>query len=345
MTNKSLPQIVTLVEEELPQKYINYEAQSSIDSGSTTNGDDISLTDTSKSWTVDEHINKIVKINCADGVTFDYGLVASNTSTKLVFDHVLSIPTTENCTYVIIDTLVLDSQYPMIVAFDVRTYDCGLILPTVSSEVERKKIHLYIEKSTNGVHKVPIVCRGTDTILNKKYVTLEHQYEGVTLYLHTWITNHFDVLSTYRILRLATGYTNDNTPITDTDWTVISSNLIVDKYKRFIPLVRSGNTYIHYTSLITSIFEVEFTANIRKTGGAGGQEADITVAKRLLDGTLVYYDTRTSTSRFGTGEGVQTISVKIPVELSYGEEIVPVARITSGNIVLETGSQITIREF
>ena len=341
---KSLAQQIQIVNENLPLQSIDYIAPATdLDSGTSSGGSNTTLIDSTKTWTVDEFVNKVVKINCNNSAVFEYGVVASNTSNTLTFDSELVFAVHDNCDYKILNTLEVPEKFPLIVAFDVRLNDCAILLPKMNSDLERKSIHSYIELADNGDNKVAIVCREGDDFLQQKWGTLEHKFEGVTLYGHNFGRPHYDVISTYNIKRYANGYTTADTNITSTTFEYMGANLNYDVFKRFVEVNDSGQNWIQYTSLIPSEFELEFTALVDKSGG-GGSVVDISFNKKTKEGVETLLNTRVSIVSLSAGADKETISFKVPVTLNYGDRVIPTAKRTTGTILLKAGSQVTIRE-
>ena len=317
-----------------------------IGSGTATSGTTNSLTDTTKTWTVNQHVDKVVKISDSTLGIFEYALVLSNTSNTLVFDDVLLTTPVATNAYRILNTYPIEyNKLDTIVAMDVRE-NCGaVVLPVSNEDIERNYAHIYNERALNGDHHTIVMCRGTERQLGNKYGTLEHRYEGVRLHAHTWLTPHWDVLQTYNIKRFASAYWSVDEPITTTDFAYLgdTTKLVLDKKKRFTSIDRSGKRWIKYTSLVPSDFHVTFNCLVSKTDGGNS----------VIEFSLAKYDYETDTitemtERIGVirlsvaGEG--TVSVTMPVSLTHNDEIICIARRSAGTIVLQTGSSIEISE-
>lgn len=316
-------------------------------SGGISSSDENSLTDENANWEGDEWIDKVVRISRHEFEECLFAIIQSNTSDTLFFDHPIEFTSCPNCTYSIIPTYVVDiKQLPVIIAMDIRQNHGAVVLPKVDLEAERKSIHVYVELSSNGQYICPVIGRQNDFQVGVKYGTLEHFSEGVRLYAHNWGVPHWDVINAYNIKRFAAGLWTANEPVTSSSWQLLSANeeLEFDFLKRFVPIDRTGNRWIRYTSLLPKDFFINFTAEIQKTGAGG--ELSISVAKKSgTDGTIEYLDTRKSTTAFGGGDGRDSISVEIPVQLERNDEIIPVARRTSGTFSVLSGSSFKVIEF
>jgi hypothetical protein len=311
-----------------------------------TSGTDTTLTDTTQNWGINQWKDHIVKIYKNGGADFQFGVVLSNTANTLTFDDNLIGAPCNLCMYKIIHTYIIPPErLPFILAVDNRNGEGGVILPKVTPDIERRYVHVYMER-TVGDTEVPIISRTTDRQGGVKYGVLEDRNEGVRLYTHQWQSEHWDIISTYNIKRFTTAYwLNDtNVPATNNVFHIVSpvANVTTDFYKRFRPVERDGNIWWRYTSLIPQYFYMIFTANISKTGGVG--DAQITWRKRHADGTIEDLDTRSSGTRFGAGAGENTITVEVPVLLSRNDEVTPILAKT-GTFVVEQGSYIKIIQF
>jgi hypothetical protein len=327
-------------------KTINYVAVPDLDSGNVVSATSNSITDTSKSWTVDEWKDKLVRIACSLTSIFTYGLVLSNTSDTLVFDDVLLNTPTPSCTFRIIDTIALSNIDPdTIVACDIRVNSTAVVLPRSIEANERKYVHAYNEMANNGDHSTIIMCRGTERQLGQKYGELNHKYEGVKLYTHTWLAPHWDVLQTYNIGRYADGNWVTDEAITTTAFAYLgdTGKLVYDPPKRFLPINVSGKQWLRYTSLIPRRFLVMLSVAIEKVGG-GNSVVELAVAKRdFATGVVTNLTSRIGVSRLSVA-GQSTIAISIPVELSYGDEVILLGRRDSGTIIVQTGSGVDVIE-
>jgi len=327
-------------------KTINFVPEAPHDTGDVTGGTITTLVDSTKTWTVDEWIDKIVKIEINGDM--EYGVVLSNTADTLTFDDDLIFEPCVGCVYHILDTKVVTPEdLNLMLAVDCRDYPGGVLLPKVTGAFERKYIHTYIEKSNNG-NTIPVMSRGTDRQLGVKYGTLEHATEGVRLYAHTFLTDHWDIIQSYNIKRLASEYLDDDVDLAGdtTDWQEImaSAKTVTEKLKRFVAVVRDGTTWLRYTSLLPKDFFVNGVIQAIKTGGGVGECYATIRIKDGVTGVETDYTTRDIYSRFGSGEGAQAFIVKILFELKRNDEITIIARRTAGTFTIGSGTSIDIQE-
>jgi hypothetical protein len=327
-------------------KTINYVAVPDLDSGNVVSATANSITDTSKSWTVDEWKDKLVRITCSLTSIFTYGLVLSNTSDTLVFDDNLPSVPLNTCTYRIIDTIVLSNIDPdTIVACDIRVNSTAVVLPRSIEANERKYVHAYNELANNGDHSTIIMCRGTERQLGQKYGELNHKYEGVKLYTHTWMMPHWDVLQTYNIGRYADGNWVADEAITTTAFAYLgdTGKLVYDPPKRFLPINVSGKQWLRYTSLIPRRFIIMLSVAIEK-GGGGNSVVELALAKKSgVTGIITELTDRIAVARLSVA-GQTTIAGNIKIDLAHNDEIILIARRDAGTILVQTGAGVDIIE-
>lgn len=317
-----------------------------IDSGTVSSPTISSISDPTKTWEVDIHKDKVVRICSNDGATFQFGLVLSNTIDTLTFDDdLLDLPDI-TCNYRILPTLVLaDVDLDSIMAVDVRLNSCGVVLPYSTIDNERRYIHVYNELALNGDHTTVMMCRGTERQLGFKYGTLEHRYEGVRLHPHQLNMPHWDVLQVFNVKRFASAYWSADETIASTTFSYLGDidKLVLDYKKRFVTVDREGKRWAKYTSLVPSDFTITISALIEKLDG-GSAVVEVAIAKRDYEtGVVTVLSERIGVGRLSVA-GRSTITVAIPVSLAHNDELICVARRDVGSILLKTGSSAYIKE-
>ena len=333
--------------QENKQKYINHQASSvPLATGIVTSTIDNTLTDNSKSWTINQFADKVIRISRNGGEDFQFAIVQANTSNTLILDSEPVATILPDDDFLIMDTIVLtNDDLNIILALDISQGNVGVILPLVSDLNERKYVHAYVEKS-NGSFNAPIICRGTNTQLMQKYGTLEYYQEGVRLYSHRYLIDHWDILSTFGVSRYTFGYFSNPIAITDTAFqrvSLVDTDFTIDSKRRFSRKIYDGSTWLRYTSLFRRTFRVNTTIHFDKTGG-GATVADVSLAVyRKSTDTVEVLDHRISTARL-TVEGQATVTLISPVDLSFGDMVIPVVRRDSGTIVVQAGSHFDITE-
>ncbi|MFW6272342.1 MAG: hypothetical protein ACOC2U_01015, partial [bacterium] len=120
--------------------------------------------------------------------------------------------------------------------------------------------------------------------------------------------------------------------------------LINDRTRRFFEISREGIKHMRYQSLITRVFLVTWIATIFKDGGGAGEVEIVIGIRRYSTGLIEIQDTRTTRTRFGGGEGYQTITLRTPIELTRNDEVICMALRTNGNIYINNGSTLDIIE-
>jgi hypothetical protein len=327
-------------------KTVNYVAIPDLGSGNVVSATNTSITDTNKSWAINILVDKLVKITCSITGRFFYGLILSNTSSTITFDDVLLETPTTNCTYRIIDTVVLDGDdLNTIVACDIRQNSCGVVLPRAVVQDEREFVQVYNELANNGDHSTVVMCRGTERQLGQKYGELNHKYEGVRLHVHTWMAPHWDVLQTFNIGRYADGNWIVDENITNSAFQYIGDvgKIVFDAPKRFQPINVSGKLWLRYTSLLTRRFLVLASISIEKVGG-GNTITEISLAKRdASTGVVTQLTGRIGVSRLSVA-GQATISFTSKVDLNHNDEIILIGRRDTGTIIIQTGSGLDVIE-
>lgn len=328
-------------------KTINYVAVPDLDSGAVTSATVNSITDTSKSWTVNEWVDRLVRVDCSISERFQYALVLSNTADTLIFDNNFQFGTpTSTCTYRIIDTIVLSkTDQDTIIATDIRVNSCAVVLPNSIEANERKYVHAYNELANNGDHSTIIMCRGAERQLGFKYGELNHRYEGVKLYTHTWNIPHWDVLQTYNIKRFANGNWVATENITSTTWQYLgdTGSLVYDPPKRFQAVNVAGKQWLRYTSLITRDFIVTLNIAIEKTDG-GNSVIECAVAKRDgITGVVTNITGRIGVARLAVA-GQSTVTASIAINLKHNDEIIVIGQRSAGTIVIQQGAGLDVIE-
>lgn len=338
--NGRLTYLESQIEPQYP-RYYDLISSASIDIGTLTGSTINTITDSTKNWIANQFINKVVKIYNG---TYDYGIVLSNTATTITFDASLTTIHTIGMSYKIIHAYELqESDMDIMISADSTLNDCALILPQVNSNNNRRTVEMYLEKGDN--HFVNI-CKNADRQAGQKYGVLLFQKESVTLKSHNYIPNHYDIFSTSNISRWATGYwsatedvggLNVFAPIGDL------TKLVVDGYRRFTPVNKSGKSWMKYNSLFPRTMKLTGNYKLIKTGAG--------VA--LLDFALIKYDASTNTTseiltRISTvkqdANDIFTVSFSSIVDLEYNDEIAVICKKDTDTFTMQIGSSQDLRE-
>ena len=314
-------------------------------SGNVTSGTLTSFIDSTQSWTTNQFAGKVFKLFKNGGSDFQYGICTTNTETTVNFDSEFIVAPCDGCQYEEIDTLELNTEdLPLILALNVMDNKTAIVLPESTVENERKYAHIYVELG-NGANNAVVIARGADRIFGVKYFTLDFRTEGVRLYPHMWVTPHFDIVQTYNIKRLATAYFDNDESFASTDWVEVGQvgNLVYDNLKRFADIDREGIQYIRYTSLFERDFIGSWQIVVAKTGGVG--EASFALGKREAGSEeITVLETRIASTRFGSGEGLQTVDLRTPLILNRNDEVVLLAKRTAANFTIKEGTNFDIQE-
>ena len=296
--------------------------------------------------TPNELQDKVVEYVCDEGVKC-YAIVDSNSTDTLVLDNNLIASPSVGSNIDIISTLVLtENDLDSLVALNINVGMLGVILPKVSSDIERKYFNIYVEYNDFN-NKAIILSRNGDTQLGEKYGELIKKGEGVTLYAHTWGADHWDIINTQGIYRNASGYwIGDESLPNNTTLNPIGEELVfdIDITNRFIEKTVSGFKHFKYTSLFKKDFFIDVTLNVNKSS-TQSDDLYIYVEKMDRSGDTTISE-RFGKSTFKTKEGTQSISFKIPITLLYMDEVYLKAQHNSSSVsfTIEEGSAINIYE-
>jgi hypothetical protein len=333
--------------EDRPQYFFDVQNDVAVEEGTITavDSEEVTVTDSTKDWTLGEHVGKVVAI-CFNGC-YIYAMVLDNTADTIVLDE-WSAGIDVDMTYVIIEPYFIDeTKLPAVVAIDNSVNPVAVVLPQSTEAIERKSIHIYVEKHVAETQcRVPVIARLGDTFLGSRYSTLEDVYEGVTMLPHQFLTSHFDVVSVYKIKRYAYLSTAADVAVDDTDYIDITHEFAAvetTSMKRFsIVEVDTDDNVIEYTSLIPTEFSLTGLIHITKTGAGAGE---LTTAVSVTRGdTTTVFDDFASTTRFGAGEGAAVVSLDVPITLNKFDKIKIIAKRTAGTFTIDAGSTVKISE-
>lgn len=330
----------TLSTEQLIVKGYDYTATSDQVSGSVTAQTPNTVSDSTKTWTVNQYVGSVVKMSSAAGVE-DYGIVLSNTATTLTLDDNHLNATW--VTYRILDTYTVE-DINSISSFNITANDCAITLPDVASVDERTFVQVYVEQSNNGDHKVAVVCKGTNRQRGKKWGSLIHKYEAVTLWTHRLVSNHWDILNLENVKRFANLTTTGNLSIASATYaTILSFASLSLPFSRRYSLINTGGIgWLKYESIVTTQISVSGALIVQRTGG-GTSLVELTVRKKkYVDGSIV--DSTIKTMANFSGDETKTIPIEIALEVDPFDEITLIARRDAGTINLLSGTSLLIKE-
>ena len=322
-------------------KFYDLVSTANLDSGIVTSSTINSITDSTKNWIVNQFVNKVVKVYNGN---YDYGLILSNTTNTIVFDSNFTLLPSVGYNYKIIDAYILnETDMDIMISADTTLNDCALILPQVNSNNNRRTVNMYLEKGGN--HFVNI-CRNVDRQGGYKYGVLLSPSESVTLKSHNYIPNHYDIFSNANIKRYATGYWNATEDIGGVNvYTPIGNlaSLIVDDYRRFTPVNKSGKSWMKYNSLFARKMQLTGNYKIIKTG-AGDATLDFALIKYDAEtGLTTQLLNRVSTVKQSAND-IFTVSFRAIIDLKYGDEIAVICRKDTDTFTMQIGSSMELRE-
>lgn len=330
----------TLATEQLITKNFNYTATADQVSGNVTAQTPNTVSDSTKTWTVNQYVGSVVKMVSAVGEE-DYGIILSNTSTTITLDdnHLGSTWTT----YRILNTYATE-DINSINSFNITANDCAFTLPDVASVDERTFVQAYIEQSNNGDHKVAVVCKGANRQRGRKWGTLIHKYEAVTLWTHRLVNNHWDILNLENVKRFANVATTANISIASASYaTILTFASLSLPFSRRYSLINTGGVgWLKYESIVMTQISVSGALVIQRTGG-GTSLVELTIRKKKFSDGSIVDSTVKSTANF-SGDETKTIPIEVTLELDPYDEITLIARRDAGTINLLSGSSLLIKE-
>lgn len=324
--------------------FYDYTAGADIDSGTISSSTANSITDATKNWVVGSFINKAVKLMTDDGEE-EYCVILSNTTVTLTFDcdHSDLVLTS----YRILDTFEVPNTMQAVISANITANDGALILPNVADIRERMSAKVYNELTLNGDHKLAIIFRGLDRGRGSKFVTLDHQYEGVDFYAHRLGINHWDLLNIENVKRYASFKTNADTTIALTNFAPIlgfatTNHLLA---KRFIPKNIDDNYWLKYKSVVPATFYMSGGAMLTKME-SGLSTVEITVRVRRFDGGVIedFTEILTTARLRENFNEITTIPLSVPFKLFPNDELTVIARTDVGVVTLDVGSSFIINE-
>jgi hypothetical protein len=240
------------------------------------------------------------------------------------------------------------SDFPQIYGLYPTDYSGALVVPEIIANKERLIIDCYIESLT-GDNEIIIVAQGAQGFFSNQFrwVKLVDDKENFKLVGHYNTTNlHWDIINTGNIKRFIAAYFDEFELAANTSPQYVpAANFNLVKSRRFECREVSSVKWCEYTSLIPKFFLAVFEAEIEKSGAAGAGEVTIQWYKytKSTDTTAaLLYD---SSTRFGTADGVATITLSQPVELSYGDRLAVSITRAAGTITLRDYSNIYVKEF
>jgi hypothetical protein len=283
-----------------------------------------------------------------DGQT-QYSIIATNTANTIILSQESLFDITTDCSVTILDTTYVNfdkTRFPQIYGLYPTVNSGAVVVPVITEDMERLVIDLYIE-SLSGDNKIVIIGQGSQGFFSNQFrwETLENDKESTTLAGHFFTLNlHWDIISTSGILRYLAGYYDNFLLENNTDWQYVpAANFTELKARRFACREIDGVRWCEYNSLIPRYILLNVTAVLTKTGGAG--EGEIRIMKYDSETGLTSELQYESTTRFGSGEGVQTIVLSQPDEAKYGDRYTLQVRRSGGSVTLSEGSNIYIKEF
>lgn len=332
---EALGKPVTSVDEQFTVPAIN---------GTATGGSYGTLEDSTASWTPDAFMGMVIDVE-SNGASCST-IISGNTADTLTFDDDLPFET-DGKAYTIRDTYTIDNDdLPILLALDTTIPDCpgAVVLPPVTSDNERRSISLYLE-AMGADRDVRVVCSGTDRMRGSKWFCLKSVQEAIMLSPHLWGVPHFDVLSTYNIKRFTATKNTTDVTVDSSTWVPVNQNMIPTMDRRFQPRDIGGQMYQEYNSLLAQPMKISYTGQIEKAGGGVGE---FHLALRVIDasGTITDYTVEEASTRFASGEGVQNLTLTVPVMMSFRDKIGLIAyRTGTADFIMAEGGYLIAEEF
>lgn len=334
-----LNETITEVNELVVGSY-DYIATDDQASGNVTSQSFNGITDSTKSWATDQFVGSVVLMTTADGAE-DCGIVLNNNATSIILDDNHAGYTF--ATYRILSTFTaprLNSIY----SFDIRTNDCGFVMPSVSSQDDRDFLRVYCEKATGDSRKVLIVCSGADRQRTFKYGFLENQYESVHFFVHKVTPNHWDIFSIDGVKRYGTLSLTANQSLASATYSNIMafSGSDATSLRRFELLNRTSVAWLKYKSISVLRFHVSGSVIVTRSGG-GSSIVEVAVRIKRFVGGAIEDSTKHAKIRF-SGDSTQTVALDVDIELHPCDEVTIVAKRDAGTVVIEADTNVVFTE-
>jgi hypothetical protein len=326
--------------ETLTYKGVDYAPTANLLNGTATSNTNNSLTDSTKTWTVNQWVDKVVRIVDANEAE-EYCLVLSNTADTLTFDCASEGLTA--VTYEILTTYYA-GEPQTIYAFDIRLAYGALVMPTVATVKERSRYKVYNELANNGDFKTIVMCRGLDRLRGNKYLSLDHKHEGADLYVHYFGSDHYDILNIDAVKRYASVRVNASLSVASATYANIMTYASINHLdaKRFIKRDIGGIYWLKYKSLVTTKMLLTGALSVEKSGGGAASVVSITVRVKRGEDTIDFTDSEAITRL--PANDIKSVPLSILLELQKNDEITIIAKRDSGTINILDGSTFTIAE-
>lgn len=324
----------------------------SLESGTATGGTALTLIDSSKSWTADEWVGKIVRIRFNSVAEISvYGIVQANTNNTITFDDELVFRTVIDVNagmdYEIIKTFSpAPEDIPAYLPVDLSGGNIGIVLPEITEEIVGRRILVTIIATENEDNEFPIITRGTQRIAGtSKFGVLQYKREGVNFIPITGIVPQWTDPGIFGVRRFADGYVSAQFQTSSETYVdaLQYADFTLDTQRRFIAIDNAGSAEIEYTSIVPGTFNVLFRANIEQIFGSAN--AYLAIAKRDgITGIETIFTEREAKVEFTAFNEFISFTVAAPVELNSRDRVYPVVRIDDDDTVaINPGSSFEIR--
>lgn len=236
--------------------------------GTVTAGTANTLTDSSKTYVLNQYANFVVEKTTVGGDKEQRVILSNTTAGQLTVRENWTVTPVAGDTFKIITaTIITADNLGSIYRFNLSSgYDHALILPTVNDTFNRAFCEFYIEGHANGavLHKFPATGQ---LIQGQPKTEMVADRELVRLLSHAAGTYHWDVESTAGIDAFGEAVWSPQV-ITTTQTTPrpLDGNLTINLIRRFAPVNVGGSLWAKYTSSIKRKFRFQVVCDITLNG-------------------------------------------------------------------------------
>lgn len=249
-------------------RYFEITSIAPVVTGTVTAGTSYTLTDSSKTYVLNQYANYVVEKTTIGGEKEQRVIISNTIAGELtVRDNWTVIPVAGDTFKIITATIITADNLGSIYRFNLSSgYDHALILPKVTDTFNRAFCEFYIEGHANGavLHKFPATGQ---LIQGQPKTEMVSDRELVRLLSHASGTYHWDVESTAGIDAFGEAVwapqvitANQTTP------TPLNGNLTINLIRRFAPVNVGGSLWAKYTSSIKRKFRFQVVCDITLNG-------------------------------------------------------------------------------
>lgn len=250
--------------------------------GTVTAGTNNTLTDSSKTYVLNQYANYVVEKTTIGGEKEQRVILSNIVAGQLtVRDNWTVNPVAGDTFKIITATIITSDNLGSIYRFNLSSgYDHALILPTVNDTFNRAFCEFYIEGHANGavLHKFPATGQ---LIQGQPKTEMVSDRELIRLLSHASGTYHWDIESTAGIDAFGEAvWATQVITTTQTTPRPLDGNLTINLIRRFAAVNVGGSLWAKYTSSIKRKFRFQVVCDITLNGNPS---SIITIAIRYFN--------------------------------------------------------------